>query len=352
VFWELLTMRRLFKRDTEMLTLEAIMHGNIPRPSRFREDLPKSIDEVAMKALARDKRDRFADCEQLALALEDALATEGIVHSQARLAQYMRRLFADTLAEEATLGLVNPDGSLSKNLTPFTLPPPEKDEPAQTEHVQRKEKDAPPKVEAEEPAAQVDATMADRKSARSSHDTQSRGTKKKPPEPKSIPTESGDLATDPTVVDGKKGKERAPEPPPPKPRDRGRDRDDDRDRDRDRAPIERDRGPRRPPWSIIGAGVAAAVIVVVGWLGYDAWSHSGNANLIVRSEPRGARVILDGEDTGQPTPALLREVPVGKPHKVRLEQNGKFVEEVVTIPRRGATLRCVLDTATCTLSPD
>ena len=67
------------------------------------------------------------------------------------------RLFADTLAEEATLGLVNPDGSLSKNLTPFTLPPAAEEKKSADK--------AAPAAPADEPKPDPppqDATTADR----------------------------------------------------------------------------------------------------------------------------------------------------------------------------------------------
>ena len=64
---------------------------------------------------------------------------------------------------------------------------------------------------------------------------------------------------------------------------------------------------------------------------------------MVRSDPRGAFVLLDGKDTGQRTPALLRDVAAGTPHKVRLELPGKEpVEEVITIEKRGQTFELKL----------
>ncbi len=53
VLWELLTMRRLFKRDTEGQTLEAIIDGAVPRPKRFRDDCPPGIEDVVTARLWR-----------------------------------------------------------------------------------------------------------------------------------------------------------------------------------------------------------------------------------------------------------------------------------------------------------
>jgi serine/threonine-protein kinase len=352
VLWELLTMRRLFKRDSEMATLEAIMGGVIPKPSRFREDIPKAIDDVVMRALARDKRDRFPDCEALALALEDACAKEQIVHSTNRLSQYMRRLFADTLAEEATLGLVNPDGSLSRNLTPFTLPPPEENKQVrEPEQVFERAPEKPGRSEKQPPS---DMTTADRKSARSSRDDTASKRKKpvesrppiEPESPKSVVTESD--PTEPTVVEEARKPRAIERHDRDRPRSRNRDPDRDRlsrSRDRDvvdRDVVDRDEG-TRPMAAALGVGLAAAALVVVLYGAYAWWSSGGPATLVIRSEPKGAAVILDGKPTGQTTPALLHDVEAGTPHKVRLELGDKDVEEIVTIERRNSTYELKLD---------
>jgi hypothetical protein len=58
----------------------------------------------------------------------------------------------------------------------------------------------------------------------------------------------------------------------------------------------------------------------------------------VRSEPRGAVVFLDGRDSGERTPALLKGVLSQEPHKVRLVLPGYVpLDEIVTIPKAGIT---------------
>jgi serine/threonine-protein kinase len=317
VLWELLTMRRLFKRETEMLTLEAIMHGQIPRPSRFRADVPKSIDDIVAKCLMRDREERFIDCAELAFALEDALAKESIVHSTSRLSQFMRRLFADMLAEEATLGLVNPDGSLSRNLTPFTLPP---------------SMGSPPAGEGFEKAPDkpgVDATTAEGKRGRVSKDPPEKApvVASRSPVIESPVTESD--ATEPTVVNESNAKPAR--------------------RDRLRHPP-RDREPRAHPFAVspatalLIAGVAAAALVILLYAAVSSWTSSGWGTLVIRSEPRGADVTLDDKPTGQRTPALLKNVETGTPHKIRVQIAGRAaVDEIVTISKRGETLEVKLE---------
>jgi serine/threonine protein kinase len=320
VLWELLTMRRLFKRDTEAQTLEAIIDGPIPRPKRFRDDVPASIEDVVMTALSREKHKRFRDCEALAMALEDALSREGVVHSQSRLAQYMRRLFADQLAEEAAIGVVQQDGSLSvKSIFPNAVPERRPDSGDKIEKPrERSERREAPKPET--PPARVDekepveSTAADRKRSRS--------------------VRSAEMARTESEVKKQQPVE-VREPPKPVAREPVRERTTERERPRD---IVNDGGTRRTALYAglaAVAGAAAVGVVAVGWLSS---SSNGPATLVVRSEPRGARVLLDGADTGQTTPALLKGVTSGEPHKVRLELEGHSpLDEVVTVPRKGTT---------------
>jgi serine/threonine protein kinase len=323
VLWELLTMRRLFKRDSEVLTLEAITDGPIPKVRRFREDCPAAVEDVVMTALSRDKNKRFRDCEEMALALEDALAKEQIAHSQSRLSQYMRRLFADQLAEEAAIGVVQPDGSLSaKNTFPIAEKP-KRDEP----------KPAP--APAPDPPADppVDATQADRKRTKSkATETDSRR-----PAPETRAEKKPDPPRDDRGRDREPARDERRDREPDRAIEPRRDRDPDRDRPRDRG---RDRGVL-PIAAAIG-GVAAVVVVVVVVLTQFVFAD-GNANLVIRSQPRGARVFLDDVDTTQTTPALLKGVRSGDPHKVRLELEGKSVQEIVTIPRKGMTHEVTLE---------
>ncbi|MBI5496318.1 MAG: protein kinase [Deltaproteobacteria bacterium] len=100
VLWELCTMQRLFKRDSDILALHAIMECRVPRPSSVVPGFPRDLDPVVMKALSPRREDRFRDCEDLGGALEEWLARHGVPHSPARLGAWMRALFADALAAD------------------------------------------------------------------------------------------------------------------------------------------------------------------------------------------------------------------------------------------------------------
>ena len=65
VFYEWLTMRRLFKRDSDVATVLAIREDPIVAPSVHRNGIPSELDAVVMKMLARDPRARYPSCDDV-----------------------------------------------------------------------------------------------------------------------------------------------------------------------------------------------------------------------------------------------------------------------------------------------
>ncbi|MBV8758761.1 MAG: serine/threonine protein kinase [Deltaproteobacteria bacterium] len=67
--WEMLVGRRLFARHDPDATLEAVLSGDIPRPSSLRAEIPAKLDEVVMRALERDQAARWPSAGDLLAAL-------------------------------------------------------------------------------------------------------------------------------------------------------------------------------------------------------------------------------------------------------------------------------------------
>ena len=93
VLYELVTVRRLFKGDNEFFTMSALVQGEIPRPSLHRADLPKPLENIILKALAREPSDRYQTAEEMRAALEDFADKAGLRMSTSTLANYMKKLF-------------------------------------------------------------------------------------------------------------------------------------------------------------------------------------------------------------------------------------------------------------------
>ncbi|HEX6839271.1 MAG TPA: protein kinase, partial [Polyangia bacterium] len=71
VLWEMLTLRRLFKGANDVQTIGMVRRANVLPPSAFNPATPPELDAVCMRALARARCDRFADCAEMAEALDD-----------------------------------------------------------------------------------------------------------------------------------------------------------------------------------------------------------------------------------------------------------------------------------------
>jgi eukaryotic-like serine/threonine-protein kinase len=68
--WEALAGRRLFEAETETLLLARVLTAEVPLPSSIAIDVPRELDEIVMKGIARNPQKRYASARQLAQALE------------------------------------------------------------------------------------------------------------------------------------------------------------------------------------------------------------------------------------------------------------------------------------------
>ncbi len=95
VFWEALTGQRLFKRDNDMSSGFAVIDAPIAPPSSLRPGLPPAFDHIVLRALARERNQRYATALDLAREIDAALANLGIVAGVEDVAEFMNELFAD-----------------------------------------------------------------------------------------------------------------------------------------------------------------------------------------------------------------------------------------------------------------
>jgi serine/threonine-protein kinase len=93
VLWELLTLRRLFLRDTDVDTMYAVLSGEIRPPSDYRSDVPTELDEIVLKALQRNPEERWQSAREMGKALHRFLANQEELVGPAELAEWMAELF-------------------------------------------------------------------------------------------------------------------------------------------------------------------------------------------------------------------------------------------------------------------
>jgi Protein kinase domain/PEGA domain len=99
VLYELLTRRRLFKRDSKLAVLEAVCRDPIHPPSRVSPGCPPALDQIAMRALQREPADRYQSAAEMR---RDLLAVVrellGFGDPEEALSQLMGELFQDRIA--------------------------------------------------------------------------------------------------------------------------------------------------------------------------------------------------------------------------------------------------------------
>jgi len=108
VFWEALTGERLWKRDTEMNTMKAVVKEPAPAPSSVNPDVPPGLDAVVLKGLEKRRSDRFASCGDFQAALEDFVISERLPATTRHLSLWMGRTFAEELAAATAAPPVSP----------------------------------------------------------------------------------------------------------------------------------------------------------------------------------------------------------------------------------------------------
>ena len=117
VLHELLTGRRLFKADSDVQTLARVRECIVPPPSRLNPQLPAGLDQIVLKSLAKDPKDRFRTAQEFRLALEDWLIQGRMSASSAHLAEFLKTIYAERLEKEAKFGPLMGDAG-------YTGPPP------------------------------------------------------------------------------------------------------------------------------------------------------------------------------------------------------------------------------------
>jgi serine/threonine-protein kinase len=137
VLWELITGRRLFKGESDLMTLRLVRDCQVPAPSQLNPKLPPGLDELVLKALAPSPDARFPDCAAFRLAIEDYILQYRLPASNAHLSAYLRDLYVeritresdpvqlDQLAEDADLdSKSNPSRSSIRSISQRLSPPP------------------------------------------------------------------------------------------------------------------------------------------------------------------------------------------------------------------------------------
>jgi hypothetical protein len=103
VLWEALTLRRLFKGGNESDTMKQVLESKILPPSQVNTEVPKELDAIVLRALAREPGERYPTAKEMAQDLEEVLRKQGYGGKNDVIARYMQSTFREHIAARKKL---------------------------------------------------------------------------------------------------------------------------------------------------------------------------------------------------------------------------------------------------------
>jgi len=97
VLWELTTGQRLFRMESDLDTLAKVQECNVPRPSAVVRGYPIDLEKIVMKALAKQKNERYKTARELSRALQSLLMRRGLFIASDEVAAYTQSIFVDRI---------------------------------------------------------------------------------------------------------------------------------------------------------------------------------------------------------------------------------------------------------------
>lgn len=99
VLYELTTRTRLFRAESDVMTIKLVSEAHVEPPHRLRADFPPRLSEIVMRALAADPADRFESAAEFADALTVYLKESRQEPTPRHLADYLGEIFPDRIEE-------------------------------------------------------------------------------------------------------------------------------------------------------------------------------------------------------------------------------------------------------------
>lgn len=175
VLYELLVGERCFAGSSDFSTLNLMRNAEVTAPTKINKNIPKDLEAIVLKALAREPKDRFQDAMELERALAKLAKSSGYTSQATDLGEFMQELFSSAESERqpgSSTGVLN----LSSVVGP---PPKSSQEPAAHASVPKKDP-TPAAPEASRDQIGKDAAARLKKKA-----TKAKGAAQSPaPEPK------------------------------------------------------------------------------------------------------------------------------------------------------------------------
>jgi TonB family protein len=98
VLYEMLTGQKLFGGDSDLTVLDQVRSARVPPPSEKDPDIPKRVDNIVLRALARNPDERYQNASDIQRDLESVLYTFSPAPGSADVAIYLHHLQAEEKA--------------------------------------------------------------------------------------------------------------------------------------------------------------------------------------------------------------------------------------------------------------
>ena len=98
--WELLCSRKLFKASNDYAVFKKIQECKVPRPSSINPNVPEELDRIILKALSKERENRYKTCEEFARDLNKFLYSHFPDFNPSDLSYFSKELFKEEIKED------------------------------------------------------------------------------------------------------------------------------------------------------------------------------------------------------------------------------------------------------------
>ncbi len=98
--WEMLCMRKLFQEKNDLAVLKKIQECKVPPPSSINPRVPKELDEIVLKALSKDRNNRYEDLDKMNRALMKLLYAKYPDFNSTDVAYFAQELFKEDIMKD------------------------------------------------------------------------------------------------------------------------------------------------------------------------------------------------------------------------------------------------------------
>ena len=100
VLYEWVTGHRLFGQGDDAEVLRNVVEGKIYPPSYFKDDLPEPVEALIMKALQRNRQERYQSAWEMQFDINQFMSKLAFNPSNIHLSNFLRQLFSEEIRKE------------------------------------------------------------------------------------------------------------------------------------------------------------------------------------------------------------------------------------------------------------